>query len=64
MLSAENFITVSTILSVVHHVLKEEVLNLSDDDMTLTKDIKVQILECMENKYSDSAPEISDQLLK
>ena len=38
MLSAENFVTVSTILSVVHHVLKKEVLNLNDDDTTLTKE--------------------------
>ena len=43
-----------TILPVVHHVLKKEVLNLNDDDTMLTKDIKVRILEYMENKYSDS----------
>ena len=57
MLSAENFVTVSTILPVVHHLLKKEVLNVddeSDDDTTLTKDIKVRILEYMENKYSDT----------
>ena len=51
MLSAEN------LLPVVHHVLKKEVLNVddeSDDDTTLTKDIKVRILEYTENKYSDS----------
>ena len=54
MLSAENFVIVSTILPVVHHVLKKEVLNLNDDDTTLTMDIKVRILEYMINKYSDS----------
>ena len=31
MLSAENFVTVSTILPVVHHILKKEVLNVDDE---------------------------------
>ena len=54
MLSAENFATVSAILPVVHHILKKEVLNLCDDDTTLIKDIKMRILEYIENKYSES----------
>jgi len=39
-LSAKNFVTISAILPVVHHILKNEVLNIADDDTQLTKDIK------------------------
>jgi len=50
MLSAESFVTISAILPVVYHILKNEVLNISDDDTQLTKDIKTQILDFLERK--------------
>ena len=40
MLSAEDFVTISAILPVIHHILKRKVLNIGDDDTQLTKDIK------------------------
>ena len=52
MLSGENFVTMSTILPVLH-ILKNEVLKESENDTQLTKDIKARILTSMEDKYSD-----------
>ena len=60
MLSAENYVTVSAILPVIHHILKKEVLNISNDDTQLTKDIKTRILSYLEQKYTDV--EISELL--
>lgn len=53
MLSAENFVTVSAILPVIHHILKNDVLEVADDDTQLTKDIKTRILGYLEQKYDD-----------
>ena len=53
MLSAENFVTVSAILPVIHYILKKEVLNIGDDDTQLTKDIKTRIISYLEQKYTD-----------
>ena len=41
MLSAENFVTVSANLPVIHHILKKEVLSIGDDDTKLDKDMKM-----------------------
>ena len=54
MLSAENFVTVSAILPVIHHILKKEVLSIGDDNTQLTKDIKTQILRYLEQKYTNA----------
>ena len=54
MLSAENFVTVSAILAVIHHTLKKEVLSIGDDDTQLTKDIKTQIRSYLEQKHTDA----------
>ena len=59
MLSGENFVTMSTILPVLH-ILKNEVLKESENDTQLTKDIKGRILTSMEDKYSD--PDVSGLL--
>ena len=32
MLSTENFVTVSAVLPVIHHILNKEVLSIGDDD--------------------------------
>ena len=53
MLSAENFVTVSVILPVIHHILKNEVLSIANDDTQLTEDIKTWILCYLEQKYND-----------
>lgn len=49
-LSGENSVTVSTIAAVLH-ILKTDVLAVSDDDTTLTRDTKSKILRYMEDKY-------------
>ena len=52
MLSVENFVTMSTIL-IVLHMLKNKVLKESENGTWLTKYIKVHILISMIDKYSD-----------
>ena len=54
MLSAENCVTISAILPVIHHTLKKEVLSIGDDDTQLTKDIKTRILSYLEQKHTDT----------
>ncbi len=49
-LSGENSVTVSAIVAVLH-IFKTDILAPSDDDTTLTSNIKSQILRYMENKY-------------
>ena len=57
-LSAENFVTMSSILPVLH-ILQHEMLAEAESDTQLTKDIKAHILSYLE-KYSD--PDISELL--
>jgi len=59
MLSAENFVTMSSILPVLH-ILQHEVLAEAESDTQLTQDIKARILSYLEKKYSD--PDISELL--
>ena len=59
MLSAENFVTMSSILPVLH-ILRHEVLAEAESDTQLTQDIKARILSYLEKKYSD--PDISELL--
>ena len=54
MLSAENFLTVSANLPVIHHMLTKQVLNIGDNDTQLTKDIKTRIFNYLEQKYTDA----------
>ncbi len=53
MLSAENFVTMSAILPVLH-ILRRHVLMEAENDTQLTKDIKVRILTYLDTKYSDN----------
>ena len=59
MLSAENFVTMSAILPVLH-ILRRHVLKEAENDTQLTKDIKVRILTYLDTKYSD--PDVSELL--
>ena len=52
MLSAEDYVSVSAILPVLK-VLHDNVCNISDDDTTLTSDIKCKVLDYLGDKYSD-----------
>ena len=54
MLSAENFVTLSANLPVIHRILKKEVLSIGDDDTQLDKDMKTWILSYLEQKYTDA----------
>lgn len=51
MLSADNFVTMSAILPVLH-ILQQEVLVEKENDTQLTKDIKARIRTYLEKKYS------------
>lgn len=52
-LSGEDRVTLSSVKPVLH-ILKERVLSVADDDTLLTTDIKTQILDYLESKYSGS----------
>ena len=52
MLSAEDYVSVSAILPVLK-VLHDNVCNITDDDTTLTSDIKCKFLDYLDDKYSD-----------
>ena len=41
-------------LPVIHHILKKEVLSISDDGTQLDKDMKIWILSYLEQKYTDA----------
>ena len=53
MLSGEKCVTLSSLRPILH-IFKTDVLSESDEDTTLTADIKRRILEYMEGKYEDS----------
>ena len=52
MLSAEDYVSVSAIFPVLK-VLHDNVCNISNDDTTLTSDIKCKVLDYLDDKYSD-----------
>ncbi len=53
-LSGENHITVSSIIPILHN-LKTKVLLPSEDDTTLTKDIKKAIVNDLQARYTDAS---------
>ena len=52
MLSAEDCVSVSAVLPVLK-TLHNNVCNISDDDTSLTSDIKCKVLNYLDDKYSD-----------
>ncbi|XP_028980083.1 zinc finger BED domain-containing protein 1-like [Esox lucius] len=58
-LSGESYVSVSYLKPVLH-LFRTELLNPSDDDTQLTKDIKTAVIEYLNEKYDD---EITDKLL-
>ncbi|XP_062312171.1 E3 SUMO-protein ligase ZBED1-like [Osmerus eperlanus] len=58
-LSGEAYVSVSYLKPVIN-LLNAEVLNLSKDDTELTKEIKIKVLDYLNNKYTDPA---TDELL-
>ncbi|XP_071793267.1 E3 SUMO-protein ligase ZBED1-like [Asterias amurensis] len=51
-ISAENYVTVSSIVPLMH-LLSTDIMAAKEDDVQLTKDIKTRIVEYMEGKYND-----------
>lgn len=58
-LSGESYVSVSYLKPVLH-LFRTELLNPSDDDTQLTKDIKTMVMEYLNEKYDD---EMTDELL-
>ena len=52
MLSTEDYVSVSAVLPVLK-ILHNNVCNISDDDTSLTSDIKCKVLDYLDDKYSD-----------
>lgn len=52
MLSAEDYVSVSAVLPVLK-ILHKDICNISDDETSLTSDIKCKVLDYLDDKYSD-----------
>jgi hypothetical protein len=58
-ISGEDYVTISTLKPLMHHITKEA-LSIKDDDTQLTKDIKEKAKSYLVHKYSD--PDINQLL--